>query len=109
MDTKPIKELLQEVEQGAGVGRLADIAVQLTAYYAKLSEEFKDIEVFRADRWLDIRKDVKSDTMAEKTYLATPEGKAWNTLRIQLKYIEKTISSIKLRLKVAEGERYGAY
>ena len=109
MDTKPIKDLLLEVQEGASVGRLADIAVQLTSYYATLSEDFKDIEVFRADRWLELRKGVKSDTMAEKMWLATSEGKNWNGLRIQLKYIEKTISSIKLRLKVAEGERFGAY
>lgn len=109
MDTQPIKDLLLEVQEGAGVGRLSDIAVQLTSFYATLSEEFKDIEVFRADRWLEIRKEVKSDTMAEKTWLATPEGKKWNELRIQLKYIEKTISSIKLRLRVAEGEAYGSY
>ena len=27
----------------------------------------------------------------------------------KLKYIEKTVSSIKLRLRVAEGEAYGSY
>ena len=82
-----IKNLIIESQTGASIGRLAEIAVQLSGYYATLSEQFGDIEVFRASRWLDIRKDVKSDTMAEKTWLATKEGQDWIKLRIQLKYI----------------------
>lgn len=108
-ELKKIKDLLLEVEGEASVPRLADIAVQLTGYYARLSEEFKDIEVFRAGIWLDIRKEVKSDTVAEKTYMASEDGKKWNDLRIKMKYIEKTISSIKLRLRVAESEAYNNY
>src|SRR3990167_8864622 len=96
-ELKTIKDLILEISDGASIPRLAEIAVQLTGYYARLSEEFGDIEVFRAERWLDIRKEVKSDTMAEKTYLAGDQGKLWNDKRIKLKYIEKVVSSIKLR------------
>ena len=108
-ELKTIKDLILEISDGASIPRLAEIAVQLTGYYARLSEEFGDIEVFRAQRWLDIRKEVKSDTMAEKTYLAGDQGKLWNDKRIKLKYIEKVVSSIKLRLRVAEGEKYNQF
>lgn len=109
MDIKPIKDFILEVQEGASIGRLSDIAVLLSGYYARLSEEFANIEVLRAERWLDIRKTVKSDSVAEKTYMASPEGKEWNQLRIRLKYIEKVVSSIKLRLRVAEHESYNQY
>ena len=108
-ELKTIKDLLLELADGASIGRMADIAVQLTGYYARLSEEFKDIEIFRADRWLAIRETVKSDTRAEKMWLASEDGKKWNDLRLKLKYVEKSISGIKLRLRVAEGEKYNQF
>ena len=108
-ELKTIKDLLLEIEEGPNIGRMADIAVQLTGYYARLAEEFKDIEVFRADGWLKLRETTKSDTMAEKLWLNTEQGRKWNDLRIKQKYIEKTISSIKLRLRVAENESRGSY
>ena len=109
MNNNEIKNLILEARGGANPGRLADIAVELSGYYATLSEQFGDIEIFRAERWLDIRKDVKSDTVAEKTWLASKEGQEWTKLRIQLKYIEKIISTIKLRLQVARGEAYNQF
>ena len=108
-ELKTIKDLLLEIEEGPNIGRMADIAVMLTGYYARLAEEFKDIEVFRADGWLKLRETTKSDTMAEKLWLNTEQGRKWNDLRIKQKYIEKTISSIKLRLRVAENESRGSY
>ena len=108
-ELKTIKDLILEIEDGPGVPRMSDIAVQLTGYYARLSEEFKDIEVFRADGWLTLRETVQSDTRAEKMWLNTEQGRKWTDLRIKLKYIEKVVSSIKLRLRVAEGEKYNQY
>ena len=109
MENNEIKNLILEARGGTSPGRLAEIAVELSGHYAFLSEQFGDIEIFRAARWLDIRKDVKSDTMAEKTWLASKEGQEWTKLRIQLKFIEKCISTIRLRLKIAEGERYNQF
>ena len=109
MENNEIKNLILEARGGANPGRLAEIAVELSGYYATLSEQFSDIEIFRAERWLDIRKDVKSDTMAEKTWLASKDGQEWTKLRIQLKFIEKIIGVIKLRLKIKADEAYNVY
>ncbi len=109
MDTTPIKNLIIESKGAISPDRLSEIAVELSSWYATISEKWSDIEVFRAERELAIRETVKSDRMAEKTYLASPEGKDWNRLRIQLKALEKHISSIKLRLRVKETEAYGRY
>ena len=108
-ETKTIKELIIETKLGTSPGRLSEIMVELSAHYALLSQEFEDIIVFMADRWLELRVTTKSDNMAEKLWNATEEGKKLTRLKIQTKYIEKVISSIKLRLRVLEGESRNQY
>lgn len=104
-----IKELIIEAAKGASPGDLSEIGVKLSAYSALLAEEFENLVVFQADKWLDLRKDTTSDKMADKLWDATTEGKRSNVLRIQLKYIEKVISSINRRLRVKEGESFNRY
>lgn len=106
---KRIKELIIEAAKGASVPILADIGVKLSGYYSLLSDEFENIIVFQADRWLELRATAKSDKMADKLWDATNEGKRGNVLRFKLKYLEKVISSINRRLKVAEGESFNRF
>ncbi len=109
MDTSPIKTLITEATDCQAMGRLSEIVVALSSWYATLGEQMENILIFKADRWLDLRKDEKSDKMADRKWDASNEGKEEIRLRSQLKYLEKFISSLKLRLKVKEGESYGKY
>lgn len=105
-----IKSLIEE-SVGTNPGRLSEIMVELSAIYAYVGQKLEDILVFKADRWLEIRKreDIKSDKNAERIWEATPEGKDEIRFRSQLKYLEKVIGSIKFRLKIKEGESFGRF
>ena len=108
-DTTPIKELLAEVQAGTNPGRLAEVAVLLSSYYATLSQEIEDVLVFKADYWQELRKGLTSDKSTDRAWDATDSGKQEIRLRSQLKYIEKTISSIKFLLRVKENESRNQY
>lgn len=100
-----IRALIEE-SRGVNPSRLSEIQLELSAWYSTLAEELGNIEVFMADRWLELRKETKSDRMADRLWDATPEGKQRTKLRIQVKFIEKQISSIKRRLDVARQEAW---
>lgn len=113
-DSKPpnmkekIKNLMLEA-MTASPGRLSEIAIECTAWYAKYAEELEDILIFKTDRWLELRKDQKSDRSTDRMWDATEEGKQEIRLRSVVKTLEKFVSSIKLRLRIKEGESYGKY
>lgn len=110
MDTKPVKDLILEVMEGdVAPGRLSEIVTQMSSWSATFGEALKNNQLFKADRWLEIRKDTKSDKMADRLWDATPEGKEEMVIRSQLKYLDKIISSMKLRLRTLENEAYGRY
>ena len=105
---KDVKQLIQEASQ-TNPGRMSEIAVELSAWYATLSEQLENILVFKADRWVVLRDSHNSDRATDRAWDATDEGKQEIRLRSQLKYLEKFISSLKLRLKIKEGESFGRY
>ena len=109
MDTTPIKELILEIQKNPPPGRLAVITVELSSWFATLSQQLEDILVFKADRWQELRKDCKSDKSTDRLWDSLVEGKNEIKLRSQLKYLEKIISSIKFLLRVKEVESYGKY
>lgn len=109
METTPIKKLILEVQRGATPGRLAEIGVELSGWYARLSQELEDILVFKPERWMEMRKEYKSDKTTDRAWDATEEGKKETRLRIQTKYIEKVLSQIKVLLRVKENESYNRY
>ena len=107
-----IKALINEARDGTNPGRLSEIAVSLSGWYAYIAEQLDRVLVFKADRWLQIRNDderVKSDKMADRLWDASSEGKDEIHYRVQLKYIEKVISTIKMRLRIKEGESFGRF
>ena len=105
-----IKALIDE-SVGVAPGRLSEIMVELSAWYARVGQQLEDILVFKADRWMEIRKrdDVKSDKVADRLWDVQSEGKEEIRFRSQLKYLEKVIGSIKFRLKIKEGESFGRF
>ena len=109
-NTDELKKLILEArEEGLSPNRLSEILVSLTSWYATLAQELEDIEVFYAEQWLAMRKECKTDKATDMAWNSSESGKQRIRLRIQLKYIEKIISSIKVRLKVKENESWGRY
>ena len=103
-----VKSLIGE-SVSATPGRLSEILVELSSFYATIANKLEDILIFRADRWMELRAGQKSDTSTDRMWDSTPEGKDELRFRSQLKYIEKSISSIKMRLRVKEVESFGRY
>jgi len=102
-----IRKLIEEVRDGqASPPRLAVIQEQLAAEMYLLADELANIEVFWADWWLTKRKTASSDKATDMELDATPDGKQRMKLRFQLKYLERTISSIKRRLEISKAEMY---
>lgn len=90
-------------------GRLSEICLDLTAYTATLIEKLGDLQTNKASKWLEIRATVKSDTLADRTWDATEDGLAEMRLKMELKYVERLISSIKVRLRSKENEARNIY
>ena len=103
MDTE-IKELIGEIKLVPTPGRLAEIGVELSGYYANLAERYSNLEVEYPDRWTELRSVHKTDKATDMAFSASPEGKEMTKLKWQLRYIEKAISSINRLLRVKEGE-----
>ena len=109
MDTLPVRKLIIESGEAPSVGRLSEILVELSSWFATFSQELEDIMIFKADRWMDIRELNKSDKSTDRMWDKSDEGKKEIRLRSQLKYIEKTMGAIKFRLKVKEGESFNRF
>jgi len=109
-ETNEIRALILEVRSTEITPRrLSEIASYLASCFANLSAQAEEIEVNYSPAWLELRKGVKSDSMAERLYDATPDGQRRIRLKFQLRYIEKVISSIKDRLKVRNNEAFNQY
>ena len=103
-----VKRLIGEsVEASPPV--LAQIAVELSSYYFTFAEKLKDIAVFKADEWMKLRADQKSDNSTDRKWDSLPEGKTEIELRSILKGLEKHISNIKMRLKIEETASFGKF
>jgi len=109
MQTEPIRQLILESKTATSMDRLSQILVELSSWFATLGQELEDILVFKADRWMELRGELKSDKSADRKWDSEPLGKNEIRLRSQLKYLEKVISAIKMRLRIKEGESYGKY
>lgn len=75
-----------------------------SVHFSRLSDELGVILESKPDKWLNIRLDVKSDTSAEKSWQRTDDGKREMVLRLKLKAIEKSMSSIRTRLRILSDE-----
>ena len=90
-------------------GRVAEIMVELSAIYAYFSETLKNNQIFKADKWMELRATLKSDKSTDRMWDSLEEGKTEIKLRSILKAIEKQQSSIKLLLRTKENESWGRY
>ena len=105
------QEIMKLIEKSVSVGpvELAQIAVELSSYYFTFGERLKDNQVFKADKWMELRKEQKSDTSTDRLWNSLPEGKEEIELRAILKGLEKHISNLKMRLKIEETASFGKF
>lgn len=89
--------------------RLAEIRAELSSYYSYISGVLEEILATKAVRWLEMRKEEKSDKATDKQWDATEEGIKEMKCRLRLKRTEKMIGGVKSLLEVAEGQARNQY
>ena len=107
MKLSEIKEKLQDT--GISPGDLSQLLVVIASEYGALSEELKDILKTKAIDWINLRKDVKSDTQAERLWGLQTFGIREMELRLDMKSMEKMMSAIRTRLHVMGVEAMNQY
>lgn len=85
-----------------------DLSV-LAGEYSFICGQLEDILTRKASVWNEIRKNVKSDTSADRAYEATADGLNEQGLRLRMKSVEKMMSSLKSQIQIAEGESRNHY
>jgi len=83
---------------------LAENRLTLSGEYSRASEQLESILEKKPAIWSEIRKNVKSDTSADRTWDGTEMGIHEMKLRMKLKRLEKQMSSISTMLRVFEAE-----
>jgi hypothetical protein len=98
-------------------GHLADIAVEMSADYARLSDEMMKIQLKKPIIWTKIKKEKDeierekylSDNLTEQCWRTLPQGQEEIKLKYQLKGLEKMINSIKTATYIKNQEAHGIY
>jgi hypothetical protein len=85
-------------------GKLSEYLVQLAGEYAFISSRLEEILKVKPQVWLKLREESKSDTQADKKWESSQDGLQEIIYKLQLKSIEKQLSSIKTRLHIYEME-----
>ena len=78
----------------------------LVSWYSRDNEEMAGVEKRRPGIWQSLRKQSKSDKVAEMKYDEIADGQRRIELRYELKSLEKLISALKDRLHRFEMEVY---
>lgn len=77
--------------------------------YATFSERLVEILKRKPAIWNTLRKELKSDTSADKSYEATADGLEEMELRSKLRVLEKGMSAIKTMLRTLEVEAHNQF
>ena len=88
---------------------LSERLLEQSARFSELSDELSTILEGKPKIWLNIRSQTQSDTSAERTWAATPDGIQETILKLKLKALEKSMSAIKTRLRIASDEARNLY
>ena len=97
------KSLREGVYNGNPIGASHALA-QLSGEYAFICGQLEDILSKKPAVWNELRKDVKSDTAAERVWENTPKGIDETGLRLRLKAMDKMSSALKSLINLASGE-----
>ena len=89
--------------------QLAERRIELSAEYAKHSEDLSHVLEQKPSLWMQIRERHKSDKAADREWDASPLGLDEMKLRLKMKAIEKKLSAARTMLEVLEGESKNQY
>lgn len=81
----------------------------LAAEYARMSEEWADLQELRNIFWPDIRENVKSDKAADTQWERTENGKKQMRLKMRMKANIQQQNALSTSIRVAENEARGIY
>ena len=101
---------IQEIKDTLRSGAVLDPTIYaeyhriLAGQYAFLSDEFGKIEIEKNIYTSEKKDEVKSDAQAEIMFLATEKGQEYIKTRLELKAIEKLMSSLNKSIEVAKIE-----
>ena len=110
MSTTEIIAIQQEMTVGQpSPSQIADFRVRLAGYYASSTDEFGELEMYRAREWERFRKDSKSAADAERAFEASEQGQRYLKLKHTLRKLEKLMSACGSKLRTAENEARGNY
>lgn len=79
----------------------AEAKALLAGEYAWICGQMEDILKRKAAVWNEIRKNVKSDTAAERAYEATADGLNEQGLRLRMKSVERMMSALTSLINLA--------
>ncbi len=102
-----IEETLKRIQtEVIPPGELADLKMQISAEFARVSGLLERILRMKPSAWLEIRQreEIKSDKMADRIWESTAAGLAEVSYKMQMKGIEKVLSAISTRLRIYESE-----
>lgn len=102
------ENLIAGVYSGNPQGAAEDQAI-LSGEYSWLMGQLEEILRIKSVVWMELRKNVKSDTAADRAYDATPDGIKETTLRLQAKSIEKMMSALKSIIQIASDQSRNQY
>lgn len=107
-ENRGIRDLIEKIrkEEIITPGDLANYRLRLAAEYSFLSEQLGEILREKSEIWMEIRQreEITSDKLADRVWEGTTFGKDEISLRLELKSIDKLMSSINTRLRTYEDE-----
>lgn len=104
MDIERIQKNLQERFYFENPGEAVNDRGVLAGEYSFICGILEDIAQRKPDVWNKIRKEVKSDASAEKTWQTTEDGKNETVLEIRRKRVEKMMSALSTLFELHKGQ-----
>lgn len=108
--------MIEEVTQALRDGTLLRSPHLAAEYRSRLSGEYSYLmglleksKDTKAEVWLELRKQNKSDTSTERAYELTEDGRNEVRLRSELKRVEKLLTGLSTIIKDAENEAKNLY
>jgi len=101
---KRIGEALRGGEYSSNPQGCAEDRAILAGEYAFIMGQLEDILTRKSAIWNEMRRNVKSDTSADRAYEATEDGTNEQGLRLRAKSIEKMMSALSSLIQIAQGQ-----
>jgi hypothetical protein len=99
-----IEKIAAEMKEMRAPRDFSEMLMWLGAEYALVNRKLTDILMEKPSLWNELRRDVKSDTSAERVWQATQKGMRETEYRHSLKSIEKMMQALKAKLEIDRGE-----